>query len=153
MVATRQPTTTRHRPAVVLPGVCISAVLLTTALTWPQVRQSGVGADNDRPVTVAAVQGNVPRLGSTSTPSAAPCSTTTSRETIRLADDVRAGRAPQPTLSSGRRTPRTSTRSANPDAAGQISVAAAEAIDAPILVGGVLPAPATAATTRCPPTP
>src|SRR5689334_20492269 len=53
-------TKTAGPPAVVIPGACITVVLLLTALVWPQVRHSGVGADDEQPITVAAVQGNVP---------------------------------------------------------------------------------------------
>ncbi|HEX2283292.1 MAG TPA: apolipoprotein N-acyltransferase, partial [Mycobacterium sp.] len=83
-------------PAVMIPGVCISVVLLATALTWPHVRQSGVGAGDDRSITVAAVQGNVPRLGLEFNAQRRAVLDNHVRETKRLADDVRAGRAPQP---------------------------------------------------------
>ncbi|MBV8965622.1 MAG: apolipoprotein N-acyltransferase, partial [Mycobacteriaceae bacterium] len=57
----------RHRgdvpPRVVLPGLCICAVLVAVAGTWPGVRQSGTGADANRIINVAAVQGSVPRMG------------------------------------------------------------------------------------------
>ena len=83
-------------PAVVLPGVCISVVLLTTALAWPHVRQSGLGAGDDQAITVAAVQGNVPRLGLEFNAQRRAVLDNHVRETTRLAEDVRAGRAPQP---------------------------------------------------------
>ncbi|HEX2400918.1 MAG TPA: apolipoprotein N-acyltransferase, partial [Mycobacterium sp.] len=83
-------------PAVVLPGVCISAVLLTTALAWPHVRQAGLGAGDDPAITVAAVQGNVPRLGLEFNAQRRAVLDNHVRQTIQLADDVHAGRAPQP---------------------------------------------------------
>ena len=127
-------------PAVVLPGVCISVVLLATALTWPQVRQAGTGADNDQTVTVAAVQGNVPRLGLEFNAQRRAVLDHHVRETLRLADDVRAGRAAQPMFVIWPENSSDIDPLANPDAAEQISVAA-RAINAPILVGGVLAAP------------
>ena len=65
--------------------------------------------------TVAVIQGNVPRPGWTSTPSAAPCWTTTPQQTQR-AGRRRRRRATRrsPTWSSGRRTAPTSTRTATP---------------------------------------
>lgn len=42
-------------PSVVLPGLSIAAVLLGSTLAWPHVRQAGVGAGDEPPVTVAAV--------------------------------------------------------------------------------------------------
>ncbi len=127
-------------PAVVLPGVCISVVLLTTALTWPQVRQSGAGADDDQSVTVAAVQGNVPRLGLEFNAQRRAVLDYHVRETVRLADDVRAGRAAQPMFVIWPENSSDIDPLANQDAADQISVAA-RAINAPILVGGVLAGP------------
>ncbi len=127
-------------PAVVLPGVCISAVLLTTALAWPHVRQSGLGAGDDPPITVAAVQGNVPRLGLEFNAQRRAVLDNHVRETIRLADDVRAGRAPQPMVVIWPENSSDIDPLANPDARDEISVAAS-AIRAPILVGGVVVAP------------
>ena len=127
-------------PAVVLPGVCISVVLLTTALTSPQVRQSGAGADDDQSVTVAAVQGNVPRLGLEFNAQRRAVLDYHVRETVRLADDVRAGRAAQPMFVIWPENSSDIDPLANQDAADQISVAA-RAINAPILVGGVLAGP------------
>ena len=127
-------------PAVVLPGVCISAVLLTTALAWPHVRQSGLGAGDDPAITVAAVQGNVPRLGLEFNAQRRAVLDNHVRETVRLAEDVRAGRAPQPMVVIWPENSSDIDPLANPDARDEISAAAA-AINAPILVGGVVAAP------------
>ncbi|BBX16221.1 apolipoprotein N-acyltransferase [Mycolicibacterium duvalii] len=132
-------------PAVVLPGVCIALVLLTTALVWPQVRKSGAGAGDDAPITVAAIQGNVPRLGLDFNAQRRAVLDNHVRETLRLADDVAAGRAPQPMLVIWPENSSDIDPLANADAAEQISTAAA-AIDAPILVGGVVAAPGYSAT-------
>jgi apolipoprotein N-acyltransferase len=127
-------------PAVVLPGVCISAVLLTTAVAWPHVRQSGLGAGDDPAITVAVVQGNVPRLGLEFNAQRRAVLDNHVRETLRLADDVHAGRAPQPMVVIWPENSSDIDPLANPDARDEISVAAT-AIKAPILVGGVVAAP------------
>jgi apolipoprotein N-acyltransferase len=127
-------------PAVVLPGVCISAVLLTTAVAWPHVRQSGLGAGDDPAITVAAVQGNVPRLGLEFNAQRRAVLDNHVRETLQLADDVHAGRAAQPMVVIWPENSSDIDPLANPDARDEISVAAT-AIKAPILVGGVVAAP------------
>ena len=127
-------------PAVVLPGLCISAVLLGTALAWPHVRQSGLGAGEDPAITVAAVQGNVPRLGLEFNAQRRAVLDNHVRETIRLADDVRAGKAPQPMVVIWPENSSDIDPLVNLDAREEISVAAAT-IRAPILVGAVVAAP------------
>jgi apolipoprotein N-acyltransferase len=127
-------------PAVMMPGICISGVLLTTALAWPHVRQSGVGAGDDPGITVAAVQGNVPRLGLEFNAQRRAVLDNHVRETVQLADDVRAGRAPQPMIVIWPENSSDIDPLANTDAAQEISSAAAT-INAPILVGGVLAGP------------
>lgn len=127
-------------PAVVVPGLCISAVLLVTALTWPHVRQSGLGAGDEHSVTVAVVQGNVPRLGLDFNAQRRAVLDNHVRETLRLAEDVRAGRALRPMFVVWPENSSDIDPLANPDAHELIS-SAAEAIDAPILVGAVVEAP------------
>ncbi|VEG40860.1 apolipoprotein N-acyltransferase [Mycolicibacterium flavescens] len=131
-------------PAVVVPGLCISAVLLATALTWPHVRQSGLGAGDEHSVTVAVVQGNVPRLGLDFNAQRRAVLDNHIRETLRLAEDVRAGRAPQPMFVVWPENSSDIDPLANSDAHELISSAAA-AIDAPILVGAVVEAPGATA--------
>lgn len=127
-------------PAVVLPGLAIAVVLLGTALIWPQVRHSAMGAADDQPVTVAAVQGNVPRLGLEFNAQRRAVLDNHVNETLRLAADVRAGRAPQPMFVVWPENSSDIDPIANADAADEIS-AAAQAVNAPILVGGVVRAP------------
>ncbi|MGE5694530.1 MAG: apolipoprotein N-acyltransferase [Candidatus Sericytochromatia bacterium] len=127
-------------PRVVLPGVCIAVVLFGVALTWPGVRQSGTGAGDDPTVNVAAIQGNVPRLGLDFNAQRRAVLDYHVRETLQLADDVRAGRVPQPQLVIWPENSSDIDPLRNPDAAQQISIAA-EAIRAPILVGAVLQGP------------
>ncbi|MGV9798033.1 apolipoprotein N-acyltransferase [Mycobacterium sp. NPDC003449] len=127
-------------PAVMLPGTCIAVVLLLTALIWPQVRHSGAGAGDDQSITVAAIQGNVPRLGLEFNAQRRAVLDNHVRETLRLAEDVRAGRAAQPMVVIWPENSSDIDPLANADAAAQIDTAAG-AIDAPILVGGVVKAP------------
>jgi apolipoprotein N-acyltransferase len=134
------PHTTAARPAVVVPGVCIVVVLLTVALAGPHVRQSGLGAGDDPPVTIAAVQGNVPRLGLEFNSQRRAVLDNHVRETMLLAEDVRAGRAPQPAVVIWPENSSDIDPIRNGDAAEVIS-AAANAVHAPILVGAVLAAP------------
>ncbi|WP_059019602.1 apolipoprotein N-acyltransferase [Mycobacterium sp. M26] len=124
--------------AVLVPGLCITAVLLTTALAAPQVRRAGAG--NEPTVTVAAVQGNVPRLGLEFNEQRRAVLDNHVRETVQLAEDVRAGLVPQPQFVVWPENSSDIDPLTNPDAAQQISVAV-QAIGAPILVGTVLARP------------
>lgn len=130
----------RRPPAVVLPGVCICLVLASAAAVWPTVRHSGAGAGGDPTVTVAAVQGNVPRLGLDFNAQRRAVLDYHVRETVKLADEVRAGRAPRPQFVIWPENSSDIDPLLNPDAAEQITVAA-QAIGAPILVGSVLARP------------
>ena len=127
-------------PRVVLPGVCVVVVLLVTSLTWPQLRQSASIATTDPAVTVAAVQGNVPRLGLDFNAQRRAVLDNHVRETLRLAEEVRAGRAPQPQFVVWPENSSDIDPIENEDAARQITLAA-DAVRAPILVGAVLVRP------------
>ncbi|KDF02479.1 acyltransferase [Mycolicibacterium aromaticivorans JS19b1 = JCM 16368] len=127
-------------PGVLMPGLCITAVLLTTAVAAPQVRRAAGGAGNEPTVTVAAVQGNVPRLGLDFNSQRRAVLDNHVRQTVQLADDVRAGRAPQPQFVIWPENSSDIDPMTNADAAQQISVAA-QAIGAPILVGAVVARP------------
>lgn len=127
-------------PAVLLPGLCITAVLLTTAVTAPQVRRAAGGAGNEPTVTVAAIQGNVPRLGLDFNAQRRAVLDNHVRQTVQLAEDVHAGRAPQPQFVIWPENSSDIDPYTNADAAQQIDVAA-QAIGAPILVGTVAARP------------
>lgn len=127
-------------PAVVLPGLCIAVVLLGIAAVHPGVRQSGAGSDDDPVVTVAAIQGNVPRLGLDFNAQRRAVLDNHVKETLRLAEEVRAGRAPQPQFVVWPENSSDIDPLANADAGEQISLAA-KAIGAPILVGAVVAHP------------
>jgi apolipoprotein N-acyltransferase len=127
-------------PAVLLPTICICLVLFTTMVIWPHVRHSGTGSGNEPIVTVAAIQGNVPRLGLDFNAQRLAVLANHVRETRRLADDVHAGRAPQPEFVVWPEDASEVDPLRNPDAAQQIA-AAADAIGAPILVGALFEVP------------
>lgn len=127
-------------PGVLLPGLCITAVLLITAVAAPQVRRAAGGAGNEPAVTVAAIQGSVPRLGLDFNSQRRAVLDNHVRETVQLADDVRAGKAPQPQFVIWPENSSDIDPMTNTDAAQQISVAA-QAIGAPILVGTVIARP------------
>ncbi|OBJ47891.1 apolipoprotein N-acyltransferase [Mycobacterium sp. 1423905.2] len=127
-------------PAVVLPALCICLVFFGALIVWPQVRHAGVGSGGEPPVTVAVVQGNVPRLGLDFNAQRRAVLDNHVRETIQLAEDVRSGSAPQPQFVIWPEDSSDIDPLANPDAAQEISQAAA-AVGAPILVGSVLDVP------------
>ncbi len=132
-------------PAVVLPAFCICLMFFLAAAVWPQVRHSGTGSGNEPTVTAAVVQGNVPRLGLEFNAQRLAVLGNDVRETRRLADDVRAGRAPQPDFVVWPEDASEIDPIDNPEAAQEISVAV-EAIGAPILVGTVLDLAGSAGT-------
>ncbi len=127
-------------PAVALPGVCIAFVLFAAVAVWPHVRHSGMGSGDDPIVTVAAVQGNVPRLGLDFNAQRRAVLDKHVEETLRLADDVRAGTAPKPHFVIWPEDSSDIDPLVNRDAAAQIAVAAT-AIGVPILVGTILDIP------------
>ena len=129
-------TTTYRHVAVLVPSACVLLVVLTTVLIGPQVRR----ADSGPTVAVAAVQGNVPRLGYDFNAQRRAVLDNHVKETLRLADDVRAGRAPAPKLVIWPENSSDIDPLTNADAAQQIATAA-NAIRAPILVGMIRAAP------------
>ena len=90
-----------------------------------------------RAVTVAAIQGNVPRLGLDFNAQRRAVLDNHARETERLAAEVAAGRRPQPDVVIWPENSSDIDPLRNPDAAARID-AAARAIRAPIMVGAVL---------------
>jgi apolipoprotein N-acyltransferase len=77
-----------------VPAGCLALVTAGAAATWPSVRQSTVTAGPA--VTVAVVQGNVPRLGLDFNAQRRAVLDNHVRETLRLAEDIRSGRTAQP---------------------------------------------------------
>jgi apolipoprotein N-acyltransferase len=130
-------------PAVVLPGVCICLVLFAAVIVWPQVRHAGAGVGGESSVTVAAVQGNVPRLGLDFNAQRRAVLDNHVLETLRLAEDVRSGAAPQPQFVIWPEDSSDIDPLLNADAGEQVA-RAATAVGAPILVGTVLDVPGRA---------
>lgn len=127
-------------PAVLLPGISICLVLLAATLVWPQVRHAGVGSGGEPTVSVAVVQGNVPRLGLEFNAQRRAVLDNHVSQTLRLAEDVRAGLAPQPRFVVWPENSSDIDPFVNPDAGQEISKAA-DAIGAPILIGTLLAKP------------
>jgi apolipoprotein N-acyltransferase len=104
-------------------------------------------APDGRPVQVAIVQGNVPRLGLEFNAQRRAVLDNHVRATLALAAQVAAGRAPKPDIviwpeNSSDIDPLVADDPGNADAATEIT-AAANTIGAPILVGAVLEGPGT----------
>lgn len=92
---------------------------------------------DDRTVTIAAVQGNVPRLGLDFNAQRRAVLDNHVKATERLAADVAAGRVPRPDLVIWPENSSDIDPLQNPDAAAQID-RAARAVGVPVLVGSVL---------------
>lgn len=93
--------------------------------------------DSGEQITVAAVQGNVPRLGLDFNAQRRAVLDMHIARTLQLAADVRAGREPQPRVVVWPENASDIDPLRNADAYAEISAAAA-AVNAPILVGAVL---------------
>ena len=124
----------------VLPAGGVCAVLLITALAVPGVRRTASAVGEGPTVTIAAVQGNVPRLGLDFNSQRRAVLDNHVRQTLLLAEDVKAGRVPQPTFVIWPENSSDIDPIANADAAQQIDLAA-RTIGVPILVGAVVARP------------
>ncbi|BCN83835.1 apolipoprotein N-acyltransferase [Prescottella equi] len=126
----------RRRPLRALTGPVLVAcgASIVAVATVPYVHAD---ADGDRTVTVAAIQGSVPRLGLDFNAQRRAVLDNHVRRTFELADDVAAGRQPQPDLVVWPENASDIDPFRNADAAEEIT-AASEAVGAPILVGAVL---------------
>jgi apolipoprotein N-acyltransferase len=96
--------------------------------------------DDGPAIAVAAIQGNVPRLGLDFNSQRRAVLDNHVRQTLQLADDVRAGAAAQPKFVIWPENSSDIDPLSNADAAAQIGVAA-RAIGVPILVGAVVERP------------
>ena len=113
----------------------IALLIVVAPVAWP-APSSGQG----RPVTVAIVQGNVPRLGLDFNAQRRAVLDNHVRATIDLAADVAAGRAARPDLVVWPENSSDIDPILNTDATARINEAA-RAIGVPILVGGLLEGP------------
>jgi apolipoprotein N-acyltransferase len=126
--------------ALVVPAASICVVLLITAAAAPGVRRAGMPVADEPTIVVAAIQGNVPRLGLDFNSQRRAVLDNHVRQTVQLADDVRAGKALQPRFVIWPENSSDIDPLTNADAAEQITIAA-RAIGVPILVGAVIARP------------
>ncbi len=140
LAGTRRVTADVGQRGMALPAGCVGLVLLLTALATPGVQRAATPAPDEPAIAVAAVQGNVPRLGLDFNSQRRAVLDNHVTQTLQLAKDVRAGLAPQPRFVIWPENSSDIDPLANPDAAAQID-AAARAIGVPILVGAVVSLP------------
>nr|WP_179476042.1 apolipoprotein N-acyltransferase [Mycolicibacterium vinylchloridicum] len=133
----RRSVRTNLKGAFGIPVLCLALVALSTAAIGPVVHTS---TDSGPSVTVALVQGNVPRLGLDFNAQRRAVLDNHVRETLRLAEDIRSGRADPPQVVVWPENSSDIDPLINEDAARQIT-RAARAVGAPILVGAVLARP------------
>ncbi|MET0188327.1 MAG: apolipoprotein N-acyltransferase [Pseudonocardia sediminis] len=122
------------RARAVVPALLVVLVLVAGPLAGLVPAQAG---PPERTVTVAAIQGNVPRLGLDFNAQRRAVLDNHVRQTQRLAAEVAAGRQPQPDIVIWPENSSDIDPLRNADAAALID-GAASAIRAPILVGAVL---------------
>ena len=116
---------------------CVAAVLAPLALAFALLPGVHATDHEGTPSTVALIQGNVPRLGLEFNAQRRAVLDNHVAETKKLADEVAAGRRPQPQLVIWPENSSDIDPLVNPDAA-QVISDAARAIKVPILVGAVL---------------
>jgi apolipoprotein N-acyltransferase len=114
----------------------VLVVLLGAALSWPLRPDTG----NDRTLTVAAIQGNVPDRGLEFDARRRQVLDNHVAQTLRLAAAVKAGTAARPDLVLWPENASDIDPTANPDAAAEIQQAT-DAVGVPILVGAILDGP------------
>lgn len=129
------PAVVRRRRAALLAATLVFLLLPTAGLGLRAVLPAPAAGDST--VTVAAIQGSVPRLGLDFNAQRRAVLDNHVRRTEQLADEVASGRFPAPDLVVWPENSSDIDPLRNPDAAALIS-AAARRIDAPILVGAVL---------------
>lgn len=123
----------RRRAAVAASALAVLVPVVASLACWPLV-----GTDpNDGTATVAAIQGNVPRLGLDFNAQRRAVLDDHVRETRRLAEQIAAGQKPQPQLVIWPENSSDIDPYANPDAFAEISAATAD-IKAPVSVGAVV---------------
>ncbi|WP_253648538.1 apolipoprotein N-acyltransferase [Williamsia deligens] len=137
----RSGTTGSRRNALLRPVatalLCALAGPIVAAAMWPSVHAADDRGPASSRVTVAAVQGNVPRLGLDFAAQRRAVLDNHVRETFRLADAIRAGTRPRPDLVLWPENASDIDPLDNEDAAEEIT-AASQAVGAPILVGTLI---------------
>ncbi|GAA0629329.1 apolipoprotein N-acyltransferase [Streptomyces thermocarboxydovorans] len=126
-------TGTVRKAAAVVGAVSVALPVAGAVAARPLVSD----AAEDGTVTVAVIQGNVPRLGLDFNAQRRAVLDYHSRETVRLAEQVKAGKAERPDIVLWPENSSDIDPFANPDARAAID-RAAKAIGAPVSVGGVV---------------
>jgi apolipoprotein N-acyltransferase len=121
------------RPVAVA-AMCAVAGPVVAGIMWPSVQDADRPGPASSRITVAAVQGNVPRLGLDFNAQRRAVLDNHIRETLRLADAIRAGRTARPDVVLWPENASDIDPIENDDAATEIT-AASQAVGAPILVG------------------
>lgn len=124
---------TKQTQMLIAPATAVGAVAL---LVWIMAPSGGTEA-GERSVTVALVQGNVPRLGLDFNAQRRAVLDNHVQRTLELADQVRTGQVARPEIVVWPENSSDIDPFGNPDAAAQID-RAARAIGVPILVGAVI---------------
>ncbi|MBT0568136.1 apolipoprotein N-acyltransferase [Williamsia sp. CHRR-6] len=128
---------TAVRPAAAAAVITVIAPV-TAAMMWPSVHAATRARDAPgSTLTVAAVQGNVPRLGLDFNAQRRAVLDNHIRETLVLAASIKAGRQPRPDVVLWPENASDIDPLDNPDAAEEIT-AASVAVGAPILVGTLI---------------
>lgn len=128
----------RYRAPIALSGYVVVLLAITTGLAFTPVASGSKHPDDTRPLNVAAVQGNVPRTGLDFNAQRYQVLQNHVDETLRLADDVEAGRAKQPDFVLWPENAADVNPVYNAQARELVNEAT-DAIGAPIIVGSVIP--------------
>lgn len=127
-----------YRAPITLTGYVLVLLAVTIGLSFTPMASGSKHPDDQVPLNVAAVQGNVPRTGLDFNAQRFQVLQNHVDETLRLADDVAAGRAEQPDFVLWPEN----AADVNPvynEHARELVDEATDAIDAPIIVGSVIP--------------
>lgn len=135
MIGRARTAGSESRREAVISAVSLIVIGLGALSIWPLVRQSAAPS-----VTVALVQGNVPRLGLDFNAQRRAVLDNHVAQTLRLAEDVSTGRVAAPQIVFWPENSSDVDPLTDDDARRRITAAAA-AIDAPILIGTVLRRP------------
>lgn len=137
VVARRAGTWSPPLRPIAVAAICLVAGPVVAAVMWPSVHDADRPGPASSRVTVAAVQGNVPRLGLDFASQRRAVLDNHVRETLRLADAIRAGRVARPDVVLWPENASDIDPLENDDAATEIT-AASQAVGAPILVGTLI---------------
>jgi len=130
-------------PTVAVPALAVTAAVAVALLACGglvSVPTGGDGARGPAHVVVAAIQGNVPRLGLKEFAQRRAVTANHAAQTVALAADVAAGRVPRPDLVVWPENSSDDDPTTDPVAGAMVSKAVA-AIGVPVLVGAVLDGP------------